>query len=73
MALAERLTQGFQHNLESGVFQTLMQSQPWFKRAKSMLLGRTVIDLENEDSLGECLQVQDQHKSLLQAPYTTND
>tara|TARA_Y100000780_G_scaffold26456_1_gene21745 strand:- start:795 stop:1664 length:870 start_codon:yes stop_codon:yes gene_type:complete len=73
MALAERLTQGFQHNLESGVFQTLMQSQPWFKRAKTMLLGRTVIDLENEDSLGECLQVQDQHKSLLQAPYTTND
>lgn len=71
-ALAERLSTGFQRTVESGAFLKLMEEQQWYKEAKSILRGRTVFDLENIGSLGACLQAQEQHQQLLQAPYGNN-
>ena len=71
--LSERLTKGFNHNLENGKFQTLMQSQQWFQNAKEMLQDRTIFNLVNNGSMGKCLEAEEQYQQLLQAPYTNND
>ena len=71
-ALAQRLTTGFERNIQSGAFLALMESQQWYQQARSILRGRTFFDLENNGSQGWCLQAEKQHQALLQAPYGNN-
>ncbi|MBR9794122.1 MAG: amino acid ABC transporter substrate-binding protein [Gammaproteobacteria bacterium] len=71
-ALAQRLTTGFERNIQSGDFLELMESQQWYQQARSILRGRTIFALENSGSLGKCLQAEKQYQALLQAPYGNN-
>ncbi|GGF79334.1 hypothetical protein [Alteromonas lipolytica] len=67
--LANRLTLGFQRNIENGEFLALLEQQDWYTTAVSLLPGRKVFELTNHGSLGGCKEAEETYKDLLQAPY----
>ena len=68
--LAERLATGFQRTIANGQFLTLLETQDWYITAKALMKNRKSFKLVNNASSGACLQIEQTHEALLNAPFS---